>query len=342
MTMRRVQTVSGGFSAVFLFGAVAMAQVSEETIVAIWLCDDGEGALLEDASGNGHDGVFAGGEATWTDDGIFDGALLFPGERGSHFEVEHADELSLERWTVTSWAKLQAPPEGDWAVLVVKDPANGVQNYSLDLNQGGQVFAEVTNGGAWSNCGSFTSVYDDEWHFLAASYDGTTLRVWVDGVLENQQDFGPGDANDAPLALGGRLDLSQPLLGTVDDIGLFNVALEEDDLIEVMEEGLSSFLEPPAGGTRFRRGDNDGNGALEITDPINNLGYQFLGTFEPGCLDALDWDDNGTIEVTDPIGSLTRQFVGGAPAAPPGSEVCGEDPTGDALDCANYTEAACN
>ena len=38
----------------------------------------------------------------------------------------------------------------------------------------------------------------------------------------------------------------------------------------------------------FRRGDVDGSGALDITDPIANLGFQFLGTFAPICRDAHD------------------------------------------------------
>ncbi len=79
----------------------------------------------------------------------------------------------------------------------------------------------------------------------------------------------------------------------------------------------------------FRRGDTDANGALEITDPINNLSFQFLGTFTPPCLDAADFDDNGKVEITDPIANLSHQFLGTAPPAPPGKDTCGIDPTED-------------
>ncbi len=82
-------------------------------------------------------------------------------------------------------------------------------------------------------------------------------------------------------------------------------------------------------GDEFRRGDTDGNGALEITDPINNLSFQFLGTFTPPCLDAADFDDNGKVEITDPIANLSHQFLGTAPPAPPGKDTCGVDPTED-------------
>jgi hypothetical protein len=94
------------------------------------------------------------------------------------------------------------------------------------------------------------------------------------------------------------------------------------------------FAPAVSGGSVFKRGDVDGNGALEITDPIANLTYQFVGDFAPPCLDALDWDDNGAIDVSDPIGDLSRQFLGGAEAPAPGSVACGPDPTADGLDCA--------
>ncbi len=79
----------------------------------------------------------------------------------------------------------------------------------------------------------------------------------------------------------------------------------------------------------FARGDCNGDGKLDVSDPVANLGFQFLGSFDPPCLDALDFNDSGLIDVTDPIASLTHQFVGGPPPAAPGKEICGVDPTTD-------------
>ncbi len=93
------------------------------------------------------------------------------------------------------------------------------------------------------------------------------------------------------------------------------------------------YTEPESAGTPiFRRGDVDSNGVLEITDPINNLAFQFLGTYSPQCLDACDFDDNGRVEITDPIASLSHQFLGTASPAPPGVGSCGIDPTVDTIE----------
>ncbi len=86
----------------------------------------------------------------------------------------------------------------------------------------------------------------------------------------------------------------------------------------------------------FRRSDCNNDGLLDLSDPVSNLNYQFLGVFVPPCLDACDFDDSGEIDVTDPIASLAHQFLGGPAAPAPGIANCGTDPTGDGLDCSSF------
>ena len=222
-----------------MMGYSASAEIDPETIVAVWLCDEGAGKTLTDSSGNGHDGDFVG-KVNWTNDGKFENALEFEGAPGSRVEIPHDKSLNLEEWTITAWVKVQ--PTGAWSIVLVKDPANGLQNYSLDMNDGGRVFSEITNAGNWSDCGSVTTVQDDEWHFLAASYDGKNLHVYVEGKQEKEQAFAPGDVNNAPVSIGDRMDSTQPLKGIIDDVGLFSVALSEDDLETIMNDGLSPML----------------------------------------------------------------------------------------------------
>jgi hypothetical protein len=83
--------------------------------------------------------------------------------------------------------------------------------------------------------------------------------------------------------------------------------------------------------TRFRRGDSDANGKLEITDAIRTLGWLFSGGIEPSCLDAADSDDSGRIDISDPIKALNYLFLGSGPPEPPGPDVCGEDVRPDEL-----------
>ena len=91
-------------------------------------------------------------------------------------------------------------------------------------------------------------------------------------------------------------------------------------------------------GEPFRRGDANVDGKLDIADPIATLGYLFLGGAELPCLDAADADDSGGLDITDAVRSLNYLFLDAEAPPAPGADVCGEDPTGDELDCAGTGE----
>ena len=83
----------------------------------------------------------------------------------------------------------------------------------------------------------------------------------------------------------------------------------------------------------FRRGDADGDGELNLGDPITIFNYLFLGMAPPPCPDAADVDDDGVLAVTDGIVGLNFLFLGGDPPPSPGPYEAGLDPTPDGLHC---------
>ncbi|MBI4602844.1 MAG: VCBS repeat-containing protein [Planctomycetes bacterium] len=96
-------------------------------------------------------------------------------------------------------------------------------------------------------------------------------------------------------------------------------------------------------GPLFHRGDPSSDGELNITDAIQILGYLFLGSQAPLCLESADWDDDGSVDISDPIALLRYNFAGGPPPAPPGAPATGPcdvdpDPPGSPgdLGCAAY------
>ncbi len=82
-------------------------------------------------------------------------------------------------------------------------------------------------------------------------------------------------------------------------------------------------------GPVFRRGDFDNGGALDISDAIASLNYQFSGGAAPPCRDAADADDSGEVNISDPIYALAFLFSGGEVPPAPGPLECGPDPTED-------------
>ncbi len=89
---------------------------------------------------------------------------------------------------------------------------------------------------------------------------------------------------------------------------------------------------------RFTRGDCNGDGNINIGDPIFLLNELFFEGPEAPCDDACDFNDDSGKDIGDAIYGLNHLFAQGpAPPAPfPG---CGSDPTADALGCGSF--AAC-
>ncbi|MCI0583936.1 MAG: FG-GAP-like repeat-containing protein, partial [Chloroflexi bacterium] len=90
---------------------------------------------------------------------------------------------------------------------------------------------------------------------------------------------------------------------------------------------------------RFRRGDANGDGGVNVSDAPYLLGFLFSGGPLPQCLEAADVDDSGGISLTDAVFLLSSLFRGGPPPPLPGAGECGLDPgeSPSRLGCGSYT-----
>jgi hypothetical protein len=77
---------------------------------------------------------------------------------------------------------------------------------------------------------------------------------------------------------------------------------------------VSSPGEPLA---RFIRGECNGDGSVDIADPICALNWLFRGESTPGCIAALNANGDVSVDVSDPLRLLTFMFQGSTPPPPP-------------------------
>ena len=194
---------------------------------------------------------------------------------------------------------------------------------------------------------------------LIAGARRATLESAMSGIVYDGS--GSGDPEETPLLFLWELTEMPP--GATAEIGdpfapeiLLTADAEGDYTLELtVTDGGCPGDETPLDGFAekritigeilqkiFRRGDTDGSGVIDISDPIFNLTFQFIGGVELLCRDAADVDDSGVVDISDPIYNLTFQFVGGIDPPPaPGRDSCGLDPTGDALACEDYPGEKC-
>jgi len=93
--------------------------------------------------------------------------------------------------SITCWARLGQKGGGNGnrdAILFGYRNTAGVATISVAIDQTGLPFATVQSGAGVRTVQAFSDMHVDNgvWHHFCASYDGTTLRVIVDGIEASQ------------------------------------------------------------------------------------------------------------------------------------------------------------
>lgn len=99
-------------------------------------------------------------------------------------------------------------------------------NHTAGAGNNGKVWAARWNGSTQPIVTSAVSLNDDTWHHIAFIKDGTTLYLYVDGILNSTTpDLTTGStANTDPLYLGSRSNVSNWFKGEVDNLQIWNTA----------------------------------------------------------------------------------------------------------------------
>jgi ELWxxDGT repeat protein len=84
----------------------------------------------------------------------------------------------------------------------------------------------------------------------------------------------------------------------------------------------------------FLRGDANGDGLIDISDPVSTLGWLFLGSAAPACAAAANPNGDAEVDISDATYLLGHLFLGGpAPLAPFPGCGSGELPSDAGLGC---------
>jgi hypothetical protein len=184
----------------------------------------GTGTSVSDSSGNALTGAIAGG-AAWTSSGRFGGALTFDGI-DDYVTVAPSSLLNLTTGTVEAWVRLNTL--GRWHGVVAKGNANHdpSHNYAVEITDGNLVTCVIGNGTSSNGVTSTAQVAAQQYYHLACAWDGSQLRLYIDGVLHRSvaQTIVPA-ANSSPLFIGQYGGNVDRLHGVIDEVRIYDVAL---------------------------------------------------------------------------------------------------------------------
>jgi hypothetical protein len=197
------------------------------TLVAAYSFDEGSGTSAFDLSGNGNTGSVEG--ASWTTSGKFGSALSF---NGSSARVRVADSASLDLTsaaTVEAWVYPSAAQSG-WRAVVQKEPDSYLLHASSSAGSlrpaGG-----VTVGSSVPTVFSPSALPVGAWSHLALTYDGSQVRLFVNGVqVVSAPQTGSIAASGSPLWIGGNSPYGEYFNGLIDEVRVYRTALTQADI----------------------------------------------------------------------------------------------------------------
>jgi hypothetical protein len=117
----------------------------------------------------------------------------------------------------------------DWMTIVAK----GDNAWRLStINQDKKFHFSVNDWNRTAGLNGSTTINADEWHHLAAVYNGSVLQLYIDGKLDASQPWTGGiGKNDSDVLIGENAQQSGRFFnGLIDDVRIYNHALSESEI----------------------------------------------------------------------------------------------------------------
>jgi len=231
MRASKVMSCAGVVLAAILWQAgVAQSQVITEGLLSYWTFDaaDISGRTAKDAWGD-RDGTIIG-DVRAAPGKIGEAMEFSPGGR-IEFDVSDLPQGDAPR-TMAAWVK----PEGGGTRTVVEWGNNRARQRCGILILGSQVVYFV---GQNADVRSNGTVANGEWHHVAVAYDGTTMRIYIDGAMDTEQAV----SIDTVLnigRIGTNVRDGELYEGCIDEVCIYDRALSDAEVAQnfAAENGL--------------------------------------------------------------------------------------------------------
>ncbi|MBP9771847.1 MAG: LamG domain-containing protein [Candidatus Pacebacteria bacterium] len=218
------------------------------SLIGYWRFEDGAGSLLAlDSSGQEHIGTLTNmNSATAWVGGTIGDALSFDGTDDHVLvpDLDYTDEISGSLWVwfnaVTNQQMLVSQ-SNTIEVQMQMEGAAGSSKFRIRVDTASG--ADVVNSTTMATAGV--------WYHVAWTYDGTNVKLYINGNEETNfvQNTGSGNIADRneDYAIGARNNAALPTGGLIDDLRIYNRALSDDE-IEALADKESNlmFVQPIA------------------------------------------------------------------------------------------------
>lgn len=214
--------------------------IDPASAMGIWLFNDRNDVGI-DLSGNGNDGDVEG-DPKWIEKGKFGGGLHFD---ATDDVIKVPMTVDYDEITVMVWAQEEGSPVRPRIV----------SNDHTDVSMKGfQLMYNTAGSGSWFDVGNGSTRVGaqfaylakiGEWYHFTGTYDGSTVRAYIDGEQMAEAGGLSGSIGDSGIDVHigtSTYAWSDAFKGVLDEVAIFNKALSEGDIQYIMENGLEKAL----------------------------------------------------------------------------------------------------
>lgn len=225
-------------------------------LVGWWAMNEGSGQTVRDWSGKGGHGYLGTSpepdiaDPTWVDGVLNGSALRFFGDQV--VSIPASSSLQPQKLTVSAWVRYKSELHGWHVPGIFKYPISmggggcGASSYGMvtNVDEGLTFFIGAQDGKGYDSPSAPSSMWDGDWHHVAGTFDGSRVRLYLDGVQRgNGTPVPAGTKIDYSFAnqsgaIGGYADTCERLLnfrGDVDGVQIWSTPVPVDTVWRIVK-----------------------------------------------------------------------------------------------------------
>ena len=229
-------------------------------------------------------------------------ALNFDGTN-DYVDCGNASSLNITgAITIEAWINADTWNANSWGGTIVGKDNTSSSGFDLRCGNGGMLSFVVGVGGAWHEVLSGAVMSSGRWNYVAGVYDGSTLSIYVNGVLAGQQSLsGSIGVSALSLFIGNSPGFPTRVFdGKIDEVRLFNVARTQAQIQSDMCNTLTGTETGLVNYWQF----NNGSGTT-LTDVVASSNGTLTNIDAATC-----WVESYAMVVPAPAAATSITFTG--------------------------------
>lgn len=214
-------------------------EVTSDDAAGYWRLGETSGSTAFDASGRAHNGTYANGVQLGVAgalSGDINTAARFDGSNDMINIADHVDfrpsQITLEAWVRPDTTV------GTYDTVIMKTSSSSWNDgYGIYCTSTGTLAFYVNN---WSTHRVLGSVALETWSHVVGTYDGTTLKLYINGALVDSLAYTAAIAHSSqPLRIGAG-EGNYIWDGNLDEVAAYGLALTEERIRAHYQAGLAT------------------------------------------------------------------------------------------------------